>query len=97
MQSSPVDERRLAMVGPRKMEDMGNHEVGTIHVARRIEGPRSHIGHLKFSKMLEVPFRKSPIFSLGACVTGPPSHEDTFRKQLDALRALDEGASTERI
>ena len=47
MQSSPVKESRLAMLGPRKMDDMGSHRVGTMPVARR-GGPTSHIGHLRY-------------------------------------------------
>ena len=47
MQSSPIKESRLAILVPRKIDDIGNHNVGTMPVARRMEGPRSHNGHLK--------------------------------------------------
>jgi hypothetical protein len=47
MQSSPIKESKLAILEPRKIEDNGNHNVGAMPVARRTEGPRSHMGHLK--------------------------------------------------
>lgn len=47
MQSSPTKESRLAMLGPRKMDDMGSQRVGTIPVARRQAGPRIHNGHFR--------------------------------------------------
>lgn len=46
MQSSPTKDRRPAMLGPANMEERGSHRVGTIPVANRIDGLRSHIGHL---------------------------------------------------
>lgn len=41
-QSSPVRERRLAMLGPRKIDETGSHKVGTTPVIRRRAGPRIH-------------------------------------------------------
>ncbi|MFS7924926.1 hypothetical protein Hanom_Chr03g00278341 [Helianthus anomalus] len=46
MQSSPVNDSKLAIFGPKKTEEIGNQRVGTIPVANRINGPISHIGHL---------------------------------------------------
>lgn len=48
MQSSPVNDKRLAIFGPKKIDETGNQRVGTIPVARRIDGPISHIGHLMY-------------------------------------------------
>lgn len=50
MQSSPVRERRLAMLGPRKIDDIGSHKVGTTPVTKRSAGPRSHRGRLRYWK-----------------------------------------------
>lgn len=36
------------MLGPRKIDDMGSHKVGTIPVARRSRGPKSQRGHLRY-------------------------------------------------
>ena len=47
MQSSPTSESRLAILGPRKIDDIGSHRVGTIPVAKRQAGPRIHNGHLR--------------------------------------------------
>lgn len=46
MQSRPVRAKRLAMFGPKKMDEIGNQRVGTIPVAKRSKGPTSHMGHL---------------------------------------------------
>ena len=46
MQSSPIKESKLAMMGPTNMEEIGNHKDGSMPVTRRTEGPKSHIGHL---------------------------------------------------
>lgn len=48
MQSSPVRAKRVAIFGPKKIDEIGNQRVGMIPVARRIVGPTIHIGHLMY-------------------------------------------------
>lgn len=48
MKSSPINESRLTILGPRNMEEIGNHRVGTMPVTRRSDGPNIHIGHLRY-------------------------------------------------
>lgn len=49
MQSRPVRAKSVAIFVPRKIDESGNQRVGIIPVARRIDGPTSHIGHLMYA------------------------------------------------